>query len=397
MASSRKRIVASAADGEPPKKMLKAVETIRFTVYNFADRKEKRGQSIQSPTLKAHGIDWYIVIYPRGHKDSSTDDEYVSIFLSHTMTTAVTASYRLAFKSASKGWTSKPKKFYIITETNIEEKKYSRWGYKNFRNREHVIANLLEEDGSLVIECDIRIAADPKQVWYPEELQRHEMLVDLFANGSSDTSDVSFSVGKKVFRAHKSILALKCKRLFEIANECEDDTPVPVPSIVAEDLKRILEFIYTVKVPTFKSKKKGFELLVAADRYECTHLKLYVESLLTDKFLAPENAAEMLLFADSHCCALLKEAALELFVTDADTVRGSKFWSQVTESNKLLKEVLKRTMDANKSVDETDVSAWDVVALREELDREGLEIDGSHEMLVDRIIKYRTPQGENQE
>jgi len=52
--------------GEPPKKVLEEVETVKFVVYGFKDREEKRRKVILSPVLKAYGYQWNSAFYPRG-------------------------------------------------------------------------------------------------------------------------------------------------------------------------------------------------------------------------------------------------------------------------------------------------------------------------------------------
>ena len=56
----------------------------------------------------------------------------------------------------------------------------------------------------------------------------------------------------------------------------------------------MLDFAYGVKTPDIKNKNVAIELLIAADCYECIHLKLHVESVITDRFVNYENAAELL-------------------------------------------------------------------------------------------------------
>ena len=138
------------------------------------------------------------------------------------------------------------------------------------------------------------------------------------------------------------------------------------------------------------------ELLVAADYYDCVHLKLYVESAIVDTFLTPEIVAELLLCADSYSCALLKEAAINMFVTNAATVKNTEAWSKVEESNKLLVELLNATTSSIKcnvedSSDEFD--SLDIAALREELGRANLPLDGSREVVVERLRTFRQRQG----
>ena len=63
------------------------------------------------------------------------------------------------------------------------------------------IAENLEEDGSLVIEVDIRIAADSKLAWYPKKLHQQEILVELY-HDAAETSDIIFNVEGKKYHAH---------------------------------------------------------------------------------------------------------------------------------------------------------------------------------------------------
>ena len=67
--------------GSPPKKGLKDVEAMRFVIYDFGDRTEKRDQSIETPTLQAHGYSWKLRVYPRGCRKSPSDIEYMSCYL----------------------------------------------------------------------------------------------------------------------------------------------------------------------------------------------------------------------------------------------------------------------------------------------------------------------------
>ena len=379
---SSRKIVDRAAIGEPPKKLQKKTETIQLVVYDFADRKEKRGEFIRSPALTAHGYKWNLRIYPRGTTQSAADEEYVSTYLDLDRgQNDVTAKFSIRCKS-------KRRKFY--NELYKFCSNHPSWGWWDFLKRELALANYLEEDGSLVIEADIQIADEDKRVWYPKELQKNDLLVDLYQDASSETSDVSFVVEGTVFQAHKNVLQLRAKNLYEIAKECGDDAPIPMQSIRKEIFKSVLDFVYSVKVPEIQNKETAIEYLVAADRYDCIHLKLFAESTLVDKFLTPEGAIEMLLLADSHTCALLKEAAMNLFVTDGDTLRNSAAWSNIKESNKLKDEVLDHVLNSTKAVaNESDYSQMDVSTLRTELQEANLDLDGSRAMLVERLKTYR--------
>jgi len=355
---------------------------VEFTVYDFEDRKEKRGEPIESPIVNAHGYEWGIWVYPRGEITSSTDFEQISCFLHIQTQCDVTVEYNVRCKELS--WKSTPIG-YSLTQ--------NKWGYLDLVMRESVLKNYLEEDGSFVIKFDIQVSAKNEHFWYPKELQRQDILVELYHDASSTTSDVVFSVGKTIYQAHTNILALRGKKLYEIANECDNtnDMPIPILSMREEIFKNILEFIYTVKMPEVENEGKATELLVAADRYEVVDLKLYIESIVVDKFLTAGNAASLLILADSHSCALLKEAATNLFVTDPKTVKeNAEAWSKITESRRLLEELLDTLMCSNEPVEEahnftSKIDQMDVTTLRKDLEEANLELDGSREVLLDRL------------
>ena len=111
-----------------------------------------------------------------------------------------------------------------------------------------------------------------------------------------------FCVDERVFRAHKSVLSLRCTKLYEIAKECEDDEQITIHSTETKVFKHVLDYAYTVRDPRHvcESLVSCKKVLIAADRYDCIDLKLFVESMIVEHFLGPQNAAELLLFADSH-------------------------------------------------------------------------------------------------
>ena len=119
------------------------------------------------------------------------------------------------------------------------------------------------------------------------------------------------------------------------------------------------------------------------------------------------NAAHWLLIGDSHSCALLKETAMKIYKSDASSVIESddESWQKIRESKRLLAELLefctvvkkqsppvaaaasstnnKRKRENKKEIDNVD--HLNVTSLREQLLASNLEIDGSREILVDRL------------
>ena len=224
--------------------------------------------------------------------------------------------------------------------------------------------------------------AKKRKVWYPKNLEQQRFLVDIYQDAtSSETSDVVFSVGGNDYHVHKLVLSVRCKKLYEFVKDCTHSMPIPIDSTRKEVFKCILDFVYTVKLPCINDKDFAMEVLIAADIYECVQLKLYVESVLVDKMITPGNAAELFLFADAHSCALLREKAMNIFVANIATVKKTADWSKIKTNNRLLLEVFEAVTSVPNSTN-------DVTSLREQLEAENLELDGSYKMLAERLKEH---------
>ena len=122
----------------------------------------------------------------------------------------------------------------------------------------------------------------------------------------------------------------------------------------------------------------------------CT-VKLAVETALVGNFrLDKENFAGWLLFAESKTCPLIKEAAIAYFVARSKDLLQSKAWSTLKESPELMAELMKE-MSEQLNVDtrfDGRVGSMSVIRLRKKLSEEGLDLDGSKEILVSRLEEY---------
>merc|ERR1712224_547887 len=161
-------------------------------------------------------------------------------------------------------------------------------------------------------------------------------------------------------------------------DEC---APIPNDTTRKEIFESLLEYAYTVKTPETSTEAIATELLLAADLFECIQLKLYAESVLVDKFLRGESAARLLILADSHSCALLKEAATNLIVAEADLVEKTEDWRRVDESAELMRELYRASRAGARAGERAGgttggVDGMDVTRLRETLQQANLEVDG---------------------
>ena len=364
--------------GTPPFTIENESQTIEFVIHGFKDRPEKRGECLQSPILKAHGHSWKIEVFPKGDLFSKRDTEYVSFYLEYSGNKlfAPEVDFAIRCKTACE-----------IADEHDFRIDGLRLGWRNFIRRDDLLKMCLEENRSLVVEVDISIDPNRKVAWYPKELKREETLVELYDNAASKTRDAIFTVGDIDYYAHTCILSMRSKALFELSKKYKKGTPVPIPNISGLAFQSILDFLYTVQTPDIEDEKTATEILVAADRFDCAQLKLFVESVIVYNFLEASNAADFLVIADAHSCALLKEAAMKIYKTQAKVVRRTAGWAKVEGFPRLIGELLDHISVPHRASIRTlkNVEDLNVASLRNQLQEANLAIDGSHEALIERL------------
>ena len=396
----RKHVVGCVSMGTPPKRLRNEIQTVVFRIHDFASFHEERDTYFVTPSITAFGYDWKLELYPRGSNQSSKDIEQVSCFLLLVEEDDATESVAAKFSIRCKKDVVKQGNIYIFSK----EQNTMSWGWNNFLTRDDLLSKYVDDNGTLVLEVDIQLAVDQKteyDIWYPTNLDiPNASLTKLYRSSTTEddsTADIIFTVNTKQYSAHKSILSIHAKTIYEITrgSNNDDDTVLVVPIHDVENgiFESILEFIYCIRIPTIETETTAIKLLLAADRFGVVDLKLYVESVMTDKYLNVSNAAEYLVLADSHSLPLLKEKALTIYSADATTVMLSTGWSQVIESPKLVLELLYACTVAQPTKKEDDtfnnvIEHLDVTSLRERLLQAELDIDGTKTILVERLKEY---------
>jgi BTB/POZ domain len=187
-------------------------------------------------------------------------------------------------------------------------------------------------------------------VWKPNKILPHATLTKMRTD--STWTDIAFAVGGRNFKAHRSILALHAPALLRLAEnnkvEEEDDSSdttksmIELPDLDPLVFANLLAYCYDGSRPHQCRTIDAFKsLLIAADRFECTSLKLYMEHRIAEKVLSATNAADLLLLADSMSCAYLKEAALDEIAFLPEAVFRSDGWTRVMQSERLMMEVIR--------------------------------------------------------
>jgi hypothetical protein len=130
------------------------------------------------------------------------------------------------------------------------------------------------------------------------------------------------------FPAHRLIVE-NCSTMLADICESNDDgkTPVPIDNVSPEVFRLLLSYIYGMKISNDDMKSHAREIINTADRFGVVNLKLEAEaSIVEDTIFTFENVKELLLFAESKNCALLKEAAMDYIVENkADAIEELSF------------------------------------------------------------------------
>ncbi|XP_025822274.1 BTB/POZ and MATH domain-containing protein 1-like [Panicum hallii] len=178
-----------------------------------------------------------------------------------------------------------------------------------------------------------QLAAQPTAAVPPSDMM--DQLRDMYASGHG--TDVTFSVGGELLRAHRIIVAMRSPvfraELYEEMAESRAHR-VEVHGVRPDAFKALLRYIYTdddtfTTSPAAAAAASGGEdgdgggeatttaiqdVLVAVDRYGVERLKLICEHRLREA-LGVGNVARMLAFAEDHHCAVLREACIRFIAT----------------------------------------------------------------------------------
>ena len=377
-------------------------KTIRAVFPNFAGLPAKRGDLKSSAVLKCHGLEWRIQLYPGGHPKSSEENAFITLRLwsnSDTNTNKIKAKYKIRVPSAAGKGVGSGEEFRLFNG--------SCWGKNNYAKREDVLDSSKKYlvDGNLVVEVEMQVLLDKPPTWLPTNTLSLDML-EILDSADAETTDVSFEIGDggktstrsrkdghMTFYAHKAILSKRAPALAALTDDCSPGTAIPISDVHPDLFRMLLRFIYGGEVPGENVLTgEGRGIIRIADRFGCTGLKLAAEAELAAAGITTENAADIILFADGMNCAMLKETAMDYFVTNAQDVMASEGFAQVKESPVVMAELMAAMASGSKkrpassgADSERDHKRMRVATLRQKLDDKGLDVDGSREMLAARL------------
>ncbi|OEU07252.1 hypothetical protein FRACYDRAFT_251325 [Fragilariopsis cylindrus CCMP1102] len=356
--------ISSSSYRKFPKVFSGNKEVMQFHIRDFANLKQEAGESIQTNSVKAHGHLWKLHLYLGGTSATKYVDFYMIYQGENSHSNRVVAKVMIRTETCS----SEVRRFDFSTDHACMAIGEEFLGIDDDCN----------DDGTLTIFVELEIATEKNPVWFPRLLtngDNNNIGAQLYRSVET-TSDVTFLIGtstsRKEFKVHRCIIELRAKSLYELIlteeesnsnnKDGNDSTIIALPDTEEKVFDVFLVFVYTGKEPELNKDDEDIakSILRAANRYGCTDLKLYIESVLVKTFLLPSNAAALLLLADSYSCALLKEAAMKIYIT----------------------------------CNTEDTDDFDVTSLRERLEKANLDVDGSRQILVERWKTYLRPGNE---
>ncbi|KAM7499426.1 hypothetical protein LguiA_023840 [Lonicera macranthoides] len=123
--------------------------------------------------------------------------------------------------------------------------------------------------------------------------------------------------------AHRALLAARSnifKNLLD-SDGCKaaPDETITLSELNYEELKTLLQFLYSGHLPKDKVEKHVYSLSIAADKYEIPFLQKFCEREMLDS-LSSTSALDVLEISDTCCNQNLKETALNFIVKNMEDI-----------------------------------------------------------------------------
>ncbi|KAL3784573.1 hypothetical protein ACHAW5_009165 [Stephanodiscus triporus] len=416
--------------------------------HDFVRLPHRRGlDHTDSPPFRVHGLEWYLRVHPGGAASASGDDN-VSLYLrcktASDQNVPVQAEFSLALRRRDGRVDSA-----MSCPCNAFRRK--RKGWPNFVARSRLVdptSRLLDDDGTLTVVVGVQLYREREVDFVPRNavVGLSRLFVEANSSGdckhgrdyeergeispTKDSDDVAFSVGGEIVRAHRLILKLSAPTLAQLCEDFDGDTPVPIMGVRSSIFREVLRFAYGDDVPdgvlrfaygddvpdgvwttatSATSSGDGssgandqdgtslispaIELLDAANQFGVVGLKILAETKIIEAGISISNFSDLILYADAKNCALLKERSIEFYVLNAKEVRRHPSYLRVKESASILDELMDALLSrpirrsSSSGDDDVDYETMGVNLLRRKLDILGLDVDGSKEMLIQRLRK----------
>ena len=336
MSTAREIHVGSPADN------FRLGESVTVHFHGFESLTTVKGEPVYSPTFSCAGNDWCLQVYPGGDNDAA--DGMVSVFLKNQSPAKIPVTFQIALVTSRDGvyQFGNQAKYQFDCAPSI---RYGSWGWKNFCHRNTIAngSNNFLNEGTLSFV--VRIIPNRKIV---EQSNLSEDIIKLY--GEDDTGDVAFSVADRVFYGHRLILKVRAPEFFQLTEQFDSKTPMPINDMKPEVFEMMLKHLYGKNISFAEWKEYSKQILVASNKYGFSDLNLEAEAqYMLFMSLTGESAVNELLYADGSHCYDLKKAVIEYIVKNGEAVMASSSFPKLSESPKLMTEVMAEFVKYNKT------------------------------------------------
>ena len=287
--------------------------------------------------------------------------------------------------------------FRIPTRTYVTDHSDHDWyddmeeNSKNFINWSELKKKGVLVNGVLIVDAVIQFPRKEGHFHVPNSpmVQTIFQLLD-----DEEDKDVFFRTDdEEIFSVHKLILKANAPLL---ANCCGSDSspsnPICINGVKSITFHWILLYIYGGKIPSDSPVMDlhAKDLINACDKYDLVGLKHAAESYLVRTCVINiDNVVEWMQFADAKTCPLLKEYAMSYFAARGRDVLKTESYKNLRESPRLMEEIMLASMDVDERYQGTD-GMLSVDELRAKLGSLGMDVDGSKEILLNRLSDSRS-------
>jgi len=385
-----KHITAVSVGTPPNGYSYEGWKTTEVHFHGFAGLPSACGEIVVSPEFTCCGHQWRLELCPGG--DDKSPREMIAVYLKLCSSGKIFVEYSLVVEdTAYYDWEA-------LFSYGEDYGYYDYDGTPDFAKRSKIMNALVK--GTLIIEVRMKLdkEIEPFTPFIPENpLCKH--ILKRFME--EETADVLFEVGSEsegcrgarkrikgtlaTFHAHSFVLRDCAPTLAELCKSATTMSPIRISDVKPDMFRHMLYYVYGGKISDEVLESNARDLIDVADKYSVVNLKLEAEACYARSVkLTVGNMLDILLYADSKNCALLKELVIDFMVENWEGIIGKVSFQDVPGSitTDLLTAMGRGEGKDKESSKRTDCNVMRVGTLRKKLHEKGLDIDGSREAMI---------------
>lgn len=348
-------------------------------VHGFGNLSTERGAEFEGL-----GNQWFLKIFPDG--DATAAEGMTSLYLYSMSDKAIGIDFGFSIIDGDGN------QVVHTTPHRFERFDPTSWGWSDFAKRSELISSLV--DGTLAIEVRMELPVTASTPPFIPENPSNKIIQGLFMK--DDSADIVFVLGWNSSRINETVdfpahgfVIRKCSSvLSELCGSEEGGgktTTIEISNVSPHIFYHMLSHMYGHNI--FPMGVDAREILDAANRYGIIDLKLEAEAyLVKSTVFSIDNLLDLLLYADSQNCALLKEAAMDFMLENRGEVLKKVLFHDAPGSllSDFLAAMARKDEEGGVAGEsrEDKLMTMRISDLRKKAHEMKLDVDGSREMLI---------------